>query len=334
MVHRIPTISVIIPVHNVAPYLEACLDSLAAQTFRDWEAVCIDDGSTDGSGEILDRYAERDGRIMAVHQQNGGVSAARNAGLQLARGAYIQMLDPDDWTEPDMMEQLFRMMEATHAGLGACGCFYHHTATGEVGKRMPDEFSTGPDTVSVHELDHHVLGHITFCVWDKIFRKSIIEQFGLHFQPGLKLGEDMKFIMEYLSCCASAAFLARPLYHYRSGSGVTGKTLPVWKKLTFQELHESLNALNGLVKRTPGKMDGKRRRGFYAGLLHVMLIHRSYMNELLDGMPGPQLRRLMRRSRLPLAHILSRADLRHGMKTLLEFYIKSPLRTWLRAGSR
>ena len=134
----IPTVSIIIPVHNVAPYLETCLDSLLSQTFQDWEAVCIDDGSSDESPAMLDRYAARDARFKVVHQKNGGVSNARNTGLKLAAEPYIQMLDPDDWAEPDMTERLLRMIESTHAELGVCGCFYHHTATGETGRRMPD----------------------------------------------------------------------------------------------------------------------------------------------------------------------------------------------------
>ena len=119
----IPTVSIIIPVHNVAPYLETCLDSLLSQTFQDWEAVCIDDGSSDESPAMLDRYAARDARFKVVHQKNGGVSNARNTGLKLARGTYIQMLDPDDWAEPDMTERLLRMIESTHADTGSLRLF-------------------------------------------------------------------------------------------------------------------------------------------------------------------------------------------------------------------
>ena len=330
----IPTVSIIIPVHNVAPYLETCLDSLLSQTFQDWEAVCIDDGSSDESPAMLDRFAARDARFKVVHQKNGGVSNARNTGLKLARGTYIQMLDPDDWAEPDMTERLLRMIESTHAELGVCGCFYHHTATGETGRRMPDKFSAGPDSVSVHGLDSRVTGNITFCVWDKIFRRSIIEQFQLAFQPGLKIGEDMKFIMEYLSCCHNIAFLARPLYHYRSGAGVTGKTRPVWERLSFQELLESLDVLDSLAGSTPGKLKGRRSRDFHAGLLQAVLMHRAYMKELLEGMPGQQLRRLLRRSHFPLPRLLLKSSFRPSMKSLLEFYIKNPLRTFLRQKRR
>ena len=95
-----PFFSIIIPVYNVAPYLRECLDSVVAQTFTDWEAICVDDGSTDGSGAILDEYAAKDSRFKVIHQSNTGVSAARNAALDVAKGEWICFLDADDlWHE-------------------------------------------------------------------------------------------------------------------------------------------------------------------------------------------------------------------------------------------
>ena len=96
MTAKEPLISVIIPIYNVAPYLRECLDSVLAQTFADWEAICVDDGSTDESGAILDEYAARDSRFRIIHQKNAGVSAARNAALKKAQGEYIAFVDADD----------------------------------------------------------------------------------------------------------------------------------------------------------------------------------------------------------------------------------------------
>lgn len=100
------TVTVVVPVYNVAGYLKAAMDSLLAQDVRDWTAVCVDDGSTDGSGAILDDYAVRDSRITVVHQPNGGVSAARNAGLDRATGEVVAFLDPDDVVAPDWLSKL------------------------------------------------------------------------------------------------------------------------------------------------------------------------------------------------------------------------------------
>lgn len=101
-----PRFSIIIPVYNVAPYLRECLDSVLSQTFTDWEAVCVDDGSVDGSGDILDEYAAKDLRFRTVHQQNSGVSSARNMALNFALGEYLCFVDGDDWICRDYLQQL------------------------------------------------------------------------------------------------------------------------------------------------------------------------------------------------------------------------------------
>ena len=99
-----PLISIIIPIYNVEKYLPVCLDSILAQTYKNLEIILVDDGSPDGSGTICDEYASRDSRFVVVHQKNGGVSVARNTGLDHATGDYIGIVDPDDWIEPNMYE--------------------------------------------------------------------------------------------------------------------------------------------------------------------------------------------------------------------------------------
>ena len=101
-----PLLSIIIPVYNVSPYIGECLDSLQAQTFRDFEALLVDDGSTDGSGLICDRYAAADSRFKVIRKTNGGVSSARNAALDKCTGKYLTMLDPDDSVSPDTYENV------------------------------------------------------------------------------------------------------------------------------------------------------------------------------------------------------------------------------------
>ena len=106
-----PFFSIIIPVYNVAPYLRECLDSVLAQTFTDWEAICVDDGSTDGSGSILDEYAARDSRFRIIHQPNAGVSAARNKGLDVAKGEWVAFLDGDDIWEKSWLNAVADAIE-------------------------------------------------------------------------------------------------------------------------------------------------------------------------------------------------------------------------------
>lgn len=101
-----PLISIIVPVYNVAEYLPQCLDSLVAQTYENIEIIAVDDGSTDGSGTILDEYAARDARVRPVHIENDGVSNARNVGLSLVRGEFVGFVDSDDWVDTDMYARL------------------------------------------------------------------------------------------------------------------------------------------------------------------------------------------------------------------------------------
>ena len=111
------TVSIVIPVFNVADYLRAALDSLCAQTFSAWTAICVDDGSTDGSGTILDDYAAREPRIQVIHQANSGVSAARNAGLDQATGDVIAFMDPDDVVTSDWMARMVAELKDAEAVL-------------------------------------------------------------------------------------------------------------------------------------------------------------------------------------------------------------------------
>ena len=112
-----PEISVILPAYNVADYLPRALDSLLGQPFRDYEALVVDDGSTDRTGEICDEYARRDPRVQAIHQKNAGAPAARNAAIQISRGKYLYFMDGDDWAEPDMLEKMHALATKTGAQL-------------------------------------------------------------------------------------------------------------------------------------------------------------------------------------------------------------------------
>lgn len=117
-----PKISIIIPVYNVEDYLRPCLDSMIDQPVKEIEIICVDDGSTDGSGTLCDRYQDRfPAMVRVLHQKNQGVSAARNAGMQMARGEYLTFVDPDDWLEPDMLQTMLEEMQKENAQAAFCG---------------------------------------------------------------------------------------------------------------------------------------------------------------------------------------------------------------------
>ena len=120
-----PLISVIVPVYNVAPYLDRCIKSIISQTYKNLEIILVDDGSTDESGVMCDHYAKLDDRIIVIHKVKGGASSARNAGLDHANGNYIGFVDSDDYIGKDMYNQLYHDLEESHADVACCG-FYHH----------------------------------------------------------------------------------------------------------------------------------------------------------------------------------------------------------------
>lgn len=165
-------ISVIVPVFNVEPYLETCLDSILAQTYHDLEILVVDDGSTDGCGEICDHYARLDRRIFVFHTENRGLSAARNLGLDHLHGQYISFVDSDDWIEPDMYERLLRMAEQTDADLITCR-FYKEFKNGRTESSGPPE----PFSVEGNDILHTYLFGQEICQdsWNNLFQADLFQ---------------------------------------------------------------------------------------------------------------------------------------------------------------
>ena len=118
-------VSVILPAWNVSPYLRQCLDSIVSQTLTNIEIICVDDGSTDGTLDILREYAEKDSRILVIHQENQGAGAARNNAMRYAKGKYLSFLDSDDFFEPDMLEKSWEAAERNNADIVVFGCDFY-----------------------------------------------------------------------------------------------------------------------------------------------------------------------------------------------------------------
>lgn len=118
-------VSIIIPVYKVEKYLSKCIESIFKQTYFDLELILVDDGSPDKCPEICDTYASKDERVVVIHQKNAGVSAARNAGLEKAKGEYIGFVDPDDWIAPEMYKKMISELESSESDLAICGYEYY-----------------------------------------------------------------------------------------------------------------------------------------------------------------------------------------------------------------
>lgn len=175
-----PLISVIVPIYNMESLLPRCLDSLAAQTLRDLEIICVDDGSTDGSGGIVRKYASGDSRFRLITQENSGRAEARNAGIRAAAAPYLGFADPDDYVEPDMYERLYRLAEESGADMVQCSYSPFLPAESGESRGMAEEKllhieNTACDGVFTEKGEIFRLfleDRITGVVWSKLFRGS------------------------------------------------------------------------------------------------------------------------------------------------------------------
>lgn len=205
-------ISIVVPVYNTRAYLIRCVDSLLMQTHRQLELLLIDDGSTDGSAELLDTYT--DPRVRVIHQANAGVSAARNKGIELATGAFIGFVDPDDWVEPRFAERLLQpFAEMPDIDVSICGWYVHRANTVHLGTRHAYGRMTRKEAIAA-VLDHSRGFH--GYLWNKLFRAEL---FSAH--PEVRLDDDLTICEDLLLCVrlfeagAAAYDSGEPLYHYQ-----------------------------------------------------------------------------------------------------------------------
>ena len=207
------TFTVIIPVYNVEAYLRDCLDSVIAQTFGDWEAVCVDDGSTDRSAEILAEYAVKEPRFKVVSQPNGGLSAARNTGLSAAQGEYVLFLDSDDWLEPNAMETIAQALSDEDMICFSGRRYFEETKTFHPTDQLVEKtYSSGMEYYNENALLHRDFAFV--CVVLRAYRRSFLSENGLRFKEGL-FHEDNLFTP--MACCYASKVrqMADCLYDYR-----------------------------------------------------------------------------------------------------------------------
>ncbi len=209
-----PTISVIVPVYNVEHYLAQCIDSILAQTFADFELILIDDGSPDDCGRICDEYAEKDTRIRVIHQENGGVSKARNRAIDIAQGEYVCFVDSDDLILPMYLERLFTAITENNADIASCGHYITHYQNGQVINQEAKKLSLDGDfplcSNALMELQEKHL-YCSSCF--HLLRINIIRENNISFLP-IPRAEDASFMYRYLSFASTIAICPEPLYNY------------------------------------------------------------------------------------------------------------------------
>lgn len=206
-----PQVSIIVPVYKAEKYIRACVESILQQTFTDFELILVDDGSPDESGKIIDELAEKDSRIRVFHQQNAGPGAARNLGLENAKGDFINFVDADDCLEQAFLESYQKVNAAYEC------VFQGYTKLSDAGKcervycAKASTKSNSFEDICITLLESELLGYM----WLKQFRRSIIEEYHIRFDNNIKYREDFLFTIQYLSFCRKVCITEDAGYLYR-----------------------------------------------------------------------------------------------------------------------
>lgn len=234
-------VSVVIPVYNMEQYLPRCMETMLAQTCLDFEILLVDDGSTDGSGSMCDAYAAgHPDFIRVVHKANGGLSSARNAGIDAAKGEFIIFPDPDDWVEPDYVEKLLEYRQQYDADL-VCTGYYIDTET----NCTPAKQDQQPITLTGAEAQKALLlpPQMSGFAWNKLYRLDVIREHNLRFLDDVGITEDLDFAYRYLAFCRTVCFApSARTYHYFQRDGAATRSGFSRRKLGSLHTYEKIIA--------------------------------------------------------------------------------------------
>lgn len=210
-------VSFIIPIYNVEKYLPQCVDSILSQTYTDFEVILVDDGSPDNSGKLCDEYANRDNRVRVIHKPNGGLSDARNAGLDAAQGEYVIFVDSDDfWVKSDCLQQIMHVVELnSECGFIGFNCSYYYEDNQSFTKWIAyHENITHPidKNTAMHALVASGTMPMSACL--KVISRRVLQNMQLKFIKGL-LSEDIPWFIDLLEGCGKCMFVNQYIYAYR-----------------------------------------------------------------------------------------------------------------------
>ncbi|MBQ6490061.1 MAG: glycosyltransferase family 2 protein [Solobacterium sp.] len=205
-----PEISVVVPVYNVRDYLRKNIESILAQTFTDYELILVNDGSKDDSLSILREYEQKDARITVIDKPNGGLSDARNAGMAIASGKYIQFIDSDDFVEPQLLEKCWKKLEETGADMVIFDIYQYFLATGK-----KEVIANTYDESGIYSIktNPELIVSIQNAAWNKMYRLSLFRDNEIIYPWGCYY-EDLETTYRLLARCDKVAFINEPLYDY------------------------------------------------------------------------------------------------------------------------
>ena len=234
-----PLVSIIIPAYNTAQYIHRAIGSALRQTHTNIEALVIDDGSTDDTLIVASSYAKKDSRVRVFHQENAGVSAARNHGMREAHGEYFIFLDSDDWLEDNAAEFLLSEQLRYPNMMIAADVFmaYFDTKNNGILRRKPYKEVVPTGLFDIEETIYVSIKLIMLNFYPKIFRRDVINENNISFHEGIHYGEDQLFVFSYLLCMKGTAFFSRPLLNYLKRPGSAMATLLPQRKTNSENLY-------------------------------------------------------------------------------------------------
>ncbi len=247
-----PLISVIVPVYRVEEYLERCVESILSQTYENLEVILVDDGSPDRCPAICDAYVGKDARVKVIHQENKGLSGARNAGIELAAGEYLAFVDSDDYVSPHFIEGLYELLQETGCGIGQCRFSYVK------GEKLTEEGDSAFCIYRGESLMEQLYGpeeKATYFVvaWNKLYRAELFKETGIRYPEG-RIHEDEATTYQLFHAAKKLAFLDKAMYGYYTENG--GSITSVFSEkrlqwLTAQEERIAFFQKNGYEKLLP-----------------------------------------------------------------------------------
>lgn len=262
-------ISIIVPVYNAEKFIIKCLNSIKNQTYKNIEVVLINDGSTDKSGNICDEYCKTDSRFRVIHKENGGVSSARNLGLSMMSGDYVSFIDPDDWIEEDMIENLYKLTQNYNSEISICGYYKE-----ENGKQINKIENPNISTYSKYEALNEILNQNGFkgFLWNKIFSTKLIEG-KIIFNEDIHFCEDLLFVCQCMLNATKIVYDTKPYYHYIIHDNNICKSNYSIKKTT------SLDAIEKIIELLEGqdKVEVNKFKNYYINMNISLLM--NYLKE-------------------------------------------------------
>lgn len=226
-----PKISVIVPVYNVENYLCRCIDSILAQTFTDFELLLIDDGSTDLSGEICDEYAKEDGRIKVFHKENGGVSSARQLGIDKAIGEYSIQVDSDDWIENEMLEIMYKELIETQYDIISVDYYSNN-------QYVAEQYAS----TNLQMVEDMLNGRIRGVMWNKLVRHALYKNYQIKFPRNINFCEDVYVCTLLYLNTHKIRHISKAFYHY------IDNPKSITRKLTKSTIQQRINFTNEVSK--------------------------------------------------------------------------------------